>query len=93
MDRANFSIHVTPANVEEVIPFVRAFGLNIDYVRDNLQYADPYIGELYLILSISSLSQQFTCVEVTPDDFVENWVLHDNHLPNSFPMNIIERKV
>lgn len=92
MDRANFSIHVTPENVDKVITFVRAFGLNVEHIQDSLLHAYPYLGELYLILSVSSFSQQFTCVEMTPEEFFEQWMIHDNHVPNSFQMNVIERR-
>jgi hypothetical protein len=38
MSRTNYGTRVTPENVEQIISFVKDFDLNVDYIKDNLEY-------------------------------------------------------
>lgn len=91
--RANFSIHVTMDNVDETITFIRAFGLNVEHVKDHLQHNIHQGDELYLILSISSFSKEFTCTEMTSEAFHGYWEVREPTATNTPWLQIIDRKL
>ena len=92
MPRVNLSAHVTMENVDQAIALVAAFGLNVDYVKDGLEY-NAYEGdELYLIISVNPETNSTTCTEMSPDDFHNTWVTKEPDRPRDPWLQIIDRK-
>lgn len=91
--RTNLSIHVTQENLDIAIATVRAFGLNVDHIKDNLELATEDGNELYLVVSINPQTDSVTCTEMIGADFFNHWTPRDPDRLTDPWLQIIDRKL
>lgn len=65
---------VLPDNVDDIIETVARKGLNVDYLKDEINDALEYDESLrYAILSLNQETKQATFTTISAEDFVKNW--------------------
>lgn len=73
MDMITYAVQLTEENVLHVREIVAQKGLNVDYLRTDLQDATEDGVELYAILSLNYSLKHATFTLKESDDFKDSW--------------------